>query len=146
MARSHIPKEVLEVLAAVPMLSGLSKKQLEFVSRVTTETIIKAGTTIVEQGARGREAMFLLEGRADVLRDGSKVAEMHPGDVIGEMSLVNEEPRNATVVATADSRLLVMNAREFASLLAENPEVSMAILRTVVNRLEGKEETREDEF
>jgi CRP-like cAMP-binding protein len=139
MARSRIPKEALKALSAIPMFSGLDKKHLGFVSRVTTQTTVSAGTTLVAQGTLGREAMVLLDGAADVIRDGVKVAEMAPGDVIGEMALVNDEPRNATVVTTEESRLLVMNAREFTSLLAENPEVSMAIIQTVVTRL-GRQE------
>jgi CRP-like cAMP-binding protein len=135
MARSRVPKEILDALASVPMFSGLDKKHLEFVSGVTTETTVRANTTLVEQGTLGREAMILLDGAADVFRDGTKIDSAGAGDVIGEMSLVSHEPRTATVVTTEDSRLLVMNAREFSSLLAENPEVSMAILQTVVTRL-----------
>ncbi len=140
MARSRVPKEILEALASVPMFSDLDKKHLESVSAMTTETTVRAGTTLIEQGRSGREAMILLEGAADVFRDGSKIDSMEPGDVIGEMSLVNHEPRNASVVTTADSRILVMNAHEFSSLLAENPEVSMAILQTVVTRLSNHED------
>ena len=134
MARSRHPDKV-EALAQVPLFADLDKKQLGFIASQTTELTVKAGSVLAEEGVRGREAMVILSGTAEARRANGKVAELGPGDAVGEMSLINETPRNATVVASSDCTLLVMNFREFSSILEANPDVSIKILRTVAARL-----------
>ena len=84
----------------------------------------------------GREAMFIVSGAASVRRNGSAIAELGPGDVLGEMSLINQAPRNATVTADSDMVVLLMNSREFADVLRASPDLSLRILQTVAARLE----------
>lgn len=90
---------------------------------------------LAEEGVLGREAMVILSGTAEVTRAGKKVSELGRGDVVGEMSLINHAPRNATVTASSDCAVLVMNSREFSSVLDANPDLTIRILKTVVARL-----------
>ena len=122
-------------LQKIPLFADLSKKELRFLAQMTSETTVKQGSTVVKQGESGQEAMIVEDGTADVIRDGEKVDDLGPGDFFGEMSLINQMPRNADVVATSDMDLLVMDAREFSSVLSEYPEVAVKILKTVVERL-----------
>lgn len=122
-------------LQKIPLFAHLSKKELRFLAQMTSETTVKQGSTVVKQGESGQEAMIVEDGTADVIRDGEKVDDLGPGDFFGEMSLINQMPRNADVVATSDMDLLVMDAREFSSVLSEYPEVAAKILKTVVERL-----------
>ncbi len=134
MARSRQPDKV-EALAQVPLFGGLDKKQLAFIAALTTEVSLKAGSVLAQEGELGREAMVILSGSAEARRGGVKVGDLGPSDVVGEMSLINDLPRNATVTALSDCALLVMNSREFSSILNENPDVSLKILKTVAARL-----------
>lgn len=127
--------EKIDHLQKIPLFSDLSKKELRFLAQMTSETSVREGSTLVKQGESGQEAMIVESGTADVLRDGDKVDDLGPGDFFGEMSLINHMPRNADVVATSDMDLLVMDAREFSSVLSEYPEVAVKILKTVVERL-----------
>ena len=134
MARSRQPDKV-ETLRHVPLFAGLDEKHLTSIAGMTTEMRFSAGNTLAEEGALGREALVFLVGEADVTRGGKKVAEIGPGEVVGEMSLINHAPRSATVTATSDCTVLVMDSREFSSILEDNPDVAIRVLKTVVARL-----------
>jgi CRP-like cAMP-binding protein len=125
----------IEVLQQVPLFEGLSKKHLRFIGRLTTEASLPAGTVLAEQGERGREVMVLLSGSVVVRRNKRKIAELGAGDIVGEMSLVSKQPRNATVVATSEVEVLLLDAREFSSLLGAEPKVALKILETVAARV-----------
>ena len=125
----------MDALGGVPLFSDLSKKDLGFLAQLTTEVSFPAGTDLVTQGDLGREAMVLMAGSAVVRRNGRKIAELNAGDVLGEMSLINTGKRNATVTAASDVKVLVMDAREFSSILSANTAVSNKVLRTVAARL-----------
>lgn len=124
-----------EALEKIPLFEGLSKKELVFLARLVTEAHFLEGTVLAKQGVLGREAMVIMSGTAVVHRNNRKVAELGPGDVLGEMSLVNRVHRNATVTASTDVTVLVMDSREFSSVLDSNPKVSVKLLKTVAARL-----------
>jgi CRP-like cAMP-binding protein len=125
----------IDALSKLPLFDGLSKKELQFLASVTTEVSVGTGSTLVKQGDIGQEAMIIESGTASVHRDRREIDQMGPGDFFGEMSLVDNMPRNADVVATSDMDVLVMDSREFSSVLDQYPEVAVKILKTVVARL-----------
>lgn len=127
--------EKIDHLEKIPLFADLSKKELRFLAQLTSETSVREGSKLVKQGAIGQEAMIIEDGTAEVRRDGRVVDDLGPGDFFGEMSLINHMPRNADVVATSDMSLLVMDAREFSSVLSEYPDVAVKILKTVAERL-----------
>ena len=134
MARSRQPDKI-EALGRVPLFADLDKKQLTFLAGQASELNLKVGAVLAEEGVLGREAMVILSGSAEVTRGGRKVAELGQGDVVGEMSLINHAPRTATVTASSDCTVLVMNSREFSSVLDANPDLTIRILKTVAARL-----------
>lgn len=123
------------MLGQIPLFEGLNKKELQFIASMTSEVSVRAGSTLVKQGEPGQEAMVVETGSGVVIRDDEEIDTIGPGDVFGEMSLIVRQPRNATIRATSDMRVLVMNAREFSSVLSQSPEVAVKILKTVVARL-----------
>lgn len=127
----------IDHLEKIPLFAGLSKKELRFLAQMSSETSVQDGSVLVKQGEIGQEAMIIESGSAEVRRDGRRIDSLGPGDFFGEMSLINHMPRNADVVATSDMNLLVMDSREFSSVLSEYPEVAVKILKTVVSRLTG---------
>jgi len=104
------------------------------VAQLVTETSSVEGTELVTQGELGREAMVIMQGSAAVRRNNRKIAELGPGDVLGEMSLISRTPRNATVVATSPITMLVLDAREFSSMVAANQSIAVKLLETVAAR------------
>jgi CRP-like cAMP-binding protein len=124
-----------ERLARIPLFEGLSKKQLSQVSSLMTPLDLKAGKVLARQGEVGREFLILLEGQVEVARDGKIIAVRGPGDFIGEIALLDNRPRTATVTARTDVVVEVLNRGEFASLLAEAPELSAQVMATMARRL-----------
>jgi CRP-like cAMP-binding protein len=124
-----------ERLARIPLFEGLSKRQLSQVSSLMTPLDLKAGKVLARQGEVGREFLILLEGQVEVARDGKTIAVRGPGDFIGEIALLDNRPRTATVTARTDVVVEVLNRGEFASLLAEAPELSAQVMATMARRL-----------
>ena len=124
-----------ERVARIPLFEGLSKKQLSQVSSLMTPLDLKAGKVLARQGEVGREFLTLLEGQVEVVRDGKIIAVRGPGDFIGEIALLDNRPRTATVTARTDVVVEVLNRGEFASLLAKAPELSSQIMVTMARRL-----------
>ena len=125
----------IDVLSRVPLFAGLSKKELGEIAHSVTEVQIEPREYIALEGDVGRGALVILSGRATVRKNGRKVAELSAGDVVGEMSLVTNRPRNASVRTDTLVAALVMNPREFATIMDEHPQVATKILRTVADRL-----------
>ena len=123
------------VLSAVPLFSGLSRREVGEIARNVTEVEMSPGEYLAFEGEIGRQAMVILAGQVTVRKNGRKVAELGKGDVVGEMSLVTNKPRNASVRADTFVAALVMDSKEFATLMDEHPRVAAKILRTVAERL-----------
>jgi len=124
-----------ELLSRVPLFSGLSKKDLRQVSRLTTRLTVPAGRELVRQGGLGREFFIVLEGAVNVVIDGEVIAECGSGDFFGEIALLEGQPRNATVVATDDVVIDVIGRAELSSLLADRPEIDKKIRAAMAQRL-----------
>ena len=131
MARDHY----LEHLRSVPLLSGCTKKQLEQVASITTELRLPEGTTLMTEGTMAHEFIMIVSGTASVQRGGTTIADLGPGDVLGELALIMHRPRTATGVATSDMEVLVVDARSFGPLLDEVPGLARQLLTTVAERL-----------
>lgn len=125
----------VDVLAGVPLFSGLSKKELAEIARNVTEVEFVRGEFLVHEGEVGLEAFVILDGTVSVRRKGRKLAEATAGAVLGEMSIITDHRRNATVKAETFVTALLMSRREFNAVLDEHPQVAVKILRSVATRL-----------
>ena len=106
-----------------------------------TPVALAAGDVLARQGEIGREFVILLEGEVDIARDGKVIAVRGPGDYIGEIALLDNQRRTATVTAKTDVAAEVLNRAEFASLLEAAPELSSRLMATLARRvteLEGE--------
>lgn len=124
-----------EQLAAVPLFEGLSKKQLRRISSLMTRIDRPAGQVLTREGQSGHEFFIVLDGEVEVRQSDRVIATRRRGDYVGEIALLDNRPRTATVVATTPVSVEVLNRREFMSLLAEAPELSEQILATMAQRL-----------
>lgn len=142
--RSKKRSEKAELLRGLRLFRGCTDAELEAASRLVDEVERPAGTVLMGQGRRGYECFVLVAGQATVTRDDEVLARLGPGEVMGEMSLLDTSPRSATVTLDTDARLLVLEQTGFDRLL-EDPHVAKAMLRSVAQRLrelEGRERPR----
>jgi CRP/FNR family cyclic AMP-dependent transcriptional regulator len=93
-------------LTAIPIFSDLSDEEARRLATYATETSVAQGQILMKQGDYSTELIAIEEGTADVIRDGDKVASVGPGDLIGEMGLLERRPRNADVIATSPMRVM----------------------------------------
>ena len=117
----------LDLLRRVPAFAGCNDKELAEAARHVDEWAVAAGTALTREGAVGHEAFVIIDGTADVLINGEAVAELGPGQFVGEMAMLDRRPRSATVVARTDMRLLLIGPAafdEFASLRAVSRELT----------------------
>ncbi len=127
--------EKIELLRTVSLFGGLRDRELERISALADIIDLPADRRIMSQGERGTEMFVLVSGTAHIERDGESLGDRGPGEVLGEIALLDGGPRTATVTLTEPSRLLVLARREFQTLLDEFPEVRLQILETVAHRL-----------
>jgi len=125
----------LDHLARVPMFSACSKKELEKIGRASDEIHVDPGHVLVEEGKPGHEFFLILDGTANVLRNGRKIATLGRGQYFGELSLLDRGPRSATVKAATDLDVLVLGQREFGGVLDSVPALSRKLLAAMASRL-----------
>jgi HEAT repeat protein len=126
-------------LKRVPLFATLSPTDLKQVATIAAEEIFPGGEVIAEQGEQG-DAMFVIvsgEVRVCVEREGQEVevARRTSGEYVGELSIINREPRNATLIASGDVRALCIDRKSFEGLMRERPEVSLFIIQVLSKRL-----------
>ena len=126
-------------LEDVTLLEACSYKQLRAVARITDVLELPAGTMLARAGEPGNEFFLIVEGAARVEVSPRKRSRLGPGDYFGEMSLLDGGPRSATVVAETPVRLLVINRRNFTTLLREAPALTQNLLITLSKRLRQAE-------
>jgi CRP-like cAMP-binding protein len=120
--------EKVELIKRVPLFADCSKGELEQIAHIADEIDLPEGKELTRQGERGREFFVLLEGGADVTQDGQSINQLGSGDFFGEIALVEDRPRTATVTATSPVRALVITDRAFRQLLDEQPEIREKVL------------------
>jgi CRP-like cAMP-binding protein len=124
-----------ERLAEVPLFKGLPKKHLREISTLAMEINGKEGMVLTREGEIGHEFIIVLEGEVEVREGDTVIATRGPGDYIGEIALIDNRPRTATVVAKTPVVLEVIGRREFKTLLHDVPEINEHVLATMAQRL-----------
>jgi CRP-like cAMP-binding protein len=131
--------EKLEHLKRVPLFARMGHRDLERIGQLADEIELGLDQLLTEQGKSGSEFFIVLDGRMTVLQDKRPVSHMGPGDFFGEIALVEERPRTATVRTDGISRLLVINHREFHELMDEFPAIREAVLQALADRVRKAE-------
>jgi len=125
----------IEHLAQVPLFSACTKDELRKLARRTTDIPISEGHVLVREGDRGLEFFVIVNGRARVTRRGRKVSELGPGDFFGELALLIDAERNATVTAVTPMEAIVLSRRDFEAALADAPRMTRRLLSGMAKRL-----------
>jgi CRP/FNR family transcriptional regulator, cyclic AMP receptor protein len=129
----------IRLLSGVALFSPCAKHELRRIAALVDEIEAPKGRTLAREGDPGSEFFVVVNGTATATRRGRKVAEIGPGSFFGELALLDQGPRAATVTADTDMQLLVLSSRAFSSLLEDVPSVSRRILRGMAQRLRSAE-------
>jgi CRP/FNR family transcriptional regulator len=134
-----------DILAQVPLFSDLTKHELQLLGASCRERDYPAGATLLRQGETGVGLFVITTGRVRITAhaaDGSEheLATMERGDVLGEMSLLDDLPRSATVMALDPVTALVLPVWDFRALLRESPDVAIKLLAVLSRRLRRAEQ------
>jgi CRP-like cAMP-binding protein len=125
----------VDLIAGVPLFAGLSKSEIGQVASIADEIDLPADKVLIREGERGREFFVLLEGEVEVTRKGKKLATRRAGEFFGEIALVSNLPRVATVKTGKPVRALVIRDIEFRALLRKAPAIAVKVLQAVADRL-----------
>ncbi|HZP37623.1 MAG TPA: cyclic nucleotide-binding domain-containing protein [Methylomirabilota bacterium] len=131
----------LRHLQRVPLFSGFNDRELRRVAALSTIREARAGSVITQIGDPGDSFFIIIDGMAAVRTPVGAGSQLKAGDCFGEMSLIDGEPRSATIEATTDLRLLAVDRVHFWRLLDETPELIRRILTILSRRVRGLEET-----
>lgn len=131
----RIPRRVLAELRKVSLFSGCTTRELKEIASLGTPVQIEAGRELTVAGSPGSECFIVLSGRASCRVRDREVATFGPGDLFGELSLIDGGARSASVVAVTPMKVLDLNRREFERLLEVAPSVTRRMLTDLAVRL-----------
>jgi CRP/FNR family transcriptional regulator, cyclic AMP receptor protein len=124
-----------QTLQEIPIFADLSRKQLERIARWSDEIDLPVGYHLLDQGGFPHEVFVILDGTVDITKDGEPLATLGRGEILGEIAILGDERRTATVVAATPVHAAVMMRREFDEMRAEMPAIAERIQRIARERL-----------
>jgi CRP-like cAMP-binding protein len=138
-----------EVLKGIPLFQGMSDRELDMLLALTTTKKLKKRAYLFRKGDPGNALFAVLEGRLKATgegRDGKEMvfSVMDPGEVIGEIALLDQEPRSATVQAVEDVTLLTLHRRDLLPFLERNPKATIKLAAVLAKRIRNLTELAED--
>jgi CRP/FNR family cyclic AMP-dependent transcriptional regulator len=125
----------VKALKRAPLFEGLSRTELVQLARVSEDLEVPAGTVLCKEGEAGREFFVIVDGEVEITRKGKRVATRGSGDFFGEIALLEDTPRMATVTAKTPLRFFVLTRRDFRHLVDVNPRVERKVLRALARRV-----------
>ena len=129
----------VELLQRVPLFSGLGRRELERVANSMKERRFREGDTVTTEGRGGVGFFVIEEGQADVTVQGEERAKLGPGDYFGEIALITESDRTATITAETDMRCYGMTMWEFRPLVESNASIAWNMLQSLAHKLRDAE-------
>ena len=136
--------ERLLALQKVTIFSGLSLDQLHKIDSLLCEQHFVSGEVVVAEGDHGEDLYILMEGQVDFYKSWQRenevlLSELSPFGYLGEMALLDDEPRSATAVARQDCRFLTLSGARFRELLTQSPEMGFEVFRALTSRIRAAE-------
>ena len=125
----------MKLLKKVPLFAGCSKNELRQLARIADEIDLREGTVLTREGRSGREFFVLIAGDARVSKKGKKIADLGSGDWFGEIALLTDSPRTATVTATSTVDVLVITDRSFRRVVETMPSIALKVLASIGDRI-----------
>ena len=125
----------VQALRRAPLFEDLSRKELVQLARASEDLEVAPGKVLCNEGEVGQEFFVIIDGKVEVTRKGKRVAMRGGGEFVGEIALLEETPRTATVTAKTPLRLFVLTRKDFRHLVNENPSVERKVLRALARRV-----------
>jgi CRP/FNR family transcriptional regulator, cyclic AMP receptor protein len=122
-------------LKRAPLFEGLSKKELTQLARVSEDMEIEPGTVLTKEGEIGHEFFVIVDGEVEVKRKGRSLGSRGDGDFLGEIALLQETPRTATVTAKTPLRVFVLTSKDFKHLVEGHPNVERKVMQALARRV-----------
>jgi len=127
--------QVIALLQDTPIFANTSEKSLETMIKSAVQKTVSPGEKLVQEGQGGVGFYLILEGKAEVIKDGQKLAELETGNFFGELAVIDGEPRTADVVAVTETKCWVLSQWAMKSVLDNHPEVALSMLEELARRL-----------
>jgi CRP/FNR family cyclic AMP-dependent transcriptional regulator len=127
----------IESIRSVSIFSGLKERQLKSIARECKSRSFKAGEAIVKEGESGAGFYLITDGSVDVRRRGKTISKLGKGDFFGEMTLLDNQPRSADVIAATDTICSVLTGWSFVGLLRSKPDIGVNMIKELIHRLRG---------
>jgi CRP/FNR family transcriptional regulator, cyclic AMP receptor protein len=130
-----VARASIDILKRVPLFAGLNDKELDEIASSMRERRFKAGDTVTQEGAGGVGFFIVEEGQADVTVGGETKGTVGPGDYFGEIALINESPRTATLTASTDMLCYGMTPWDFRPLVEGNSTIAWKLLTAMAEKM-----------
>lgn len=140
MVSRFLKRDKVEILARLPLFEACSGRELGQVASISVDATRSAGTLLTREGRDGGLLFVILEGEAEASRGGTVLGHLGPGDVIGELSLIDGQARSASVRAVTDVHVLQLAADDFRTLVRKSPKIARNLLGTLSSRIRSTEE------
>jgi CRP-like cAMP-binding protein len=131
---------VTEFLAKVPLFSNCTPEEMAAIAQAAQESDYEAGQLIITQGTPGQAFYMIVSGKVEILRDAKSLGAYGPGDFFGDMSLLDNAPRSATIRAIEPTRCIMLSSWDFRSLLEKTPSIAIKLLEVLSRRLRVADE------
>ncbi len=134
MAKKTSETQLADQLQRVPLFAHTSAKQRRTLAKLGKQLTWREGSTPITEGTSGAAFFLILEGRVQVVRNGKTVAHLEDGDFVGEIALLKNEPRNATVNAVAETHVFAFGRPALAAALKAEPGMAISLLKAMADR------------
>jgi CRP-like cAMP-binding protein len=132
-------EEKIQLLGRLPLFENCTRRELGQIAAIMTEAERPEGAYLTREGRDGGLMFILVDGSARVVANGRTLGRLGPGDVLGELSLIDGQARSASVVATTPVRVLQLTADDFRRLTSTSPKFVKALLRSLSARVRQME-------
>ena len=127
--------EKVRLISRIPLFEACSQAELARVATITVQVDVPAGQLLIREGAAGDDFFILVRGSAEVLKGKRKVATLRAGDFAGEVALLTDAPRTATVRTTSPATTLRASRKGFTALLDTSPKIQRKVLKALADRV-----------
>ena len=125
----------VQALKRAPLFEDLSKKELTELARVSEDLEVPAGEVLCREGDTGQEFFVIVDGTIEINAKGKSFGKRGGGDFVGEIALLEDTKRTATVIAKTPLRLFVLTRQDFRRLVDKNPSVERKVMRALARRV-----------
>ena len=135
MTLTHTHSAKNDLIQTISLFSDRPTRELNLIASLADVVDVPEGKELMREGDRGREFFALLEGTAEVTRNGKVLSTLGPSDFFGEIALVARLPRTASVTTTSPARVLVLTEQAFRRLIEIDPEIRLRVLGSLAERM-----------